>query len=131
MFRRNGHSGPAGAGHVRLNHRPVKKGAKLADGDLLECRDIPEPADLKLQPNPDLPLKILFEDHTVLALDIVPVGLPLVEWGGSDQQSRRGGGSCPGGPVARARRGSRPDVTASTTMGPRTDDHQHTTRRAP
>ena len=63
------------SGHVRLNHRPVKKGAKLADGDILECRDIPEPADLKLQPNPDLPLKILFEDHAVLALD-KPAGQP-------------------------------------------------------
>ena len=63
------------SGRVRLNGRPAKKGAKLAAGDSLECRDIPEPADLRLQPNPDLPLHILFEDDHVLALD-KPAGQP-------------------------------------------------------
>ena len=63
------------SGHVRLNNRPAKKGAKLADGDTIECRDIPEPADLKLQPNPDLPLAVLYEDEFVLALD-KPAGQP-------------------------------------------------------
>ena len=62
-------------GHVVLNQRPVKKGARLSSGDVLECRDVPEPADLRLQPNPDLPLSVLYEDDSVLALD-KPAGQP-------------------------------------------------------
>ncbi len=65
----------ADAGKILLNNRPAKKGAKLSAGDLLECRDIPEPADLRLQPNPALPLAVLFEDDCVLALD-KPAGQP-------------------------------------------------------
>ena len=63
------------AGNVQLNRRPVKKGARLAPGDILDCRDIPEPDDLRLQPNPDLPLKIIYEDNSLLALD-KPAGQP-------------------------------------------------------
>ena len=63
------------AGQIRLNGRPAKKGARLAAGDVLDCRDVPEPADLRLQPNPDLPLEILYEDDVVLALD-KPAGQP-------------------------------------------------------
>ncbi len=63
------------AGHVLIAGRPAKKGVRLEAGDVLDCRDIPEPADLRLQPNPDLPLKILFEDDSVLALD-KPAGQP-------------------------------------------------------
>ncbi len=63
------------AGQIRLNGRPAKKGAKLTAGDVLDCRDVPEPADLKLQPNPDLPLEIVFEDDVVLAL-AKPAGMP-------------------------------------------------------
>lgn len=63
------------AGRILLNGRPAKKGAKLAPGDALECRDIPEPADLRLQPNLALPLAVLFEDACVLALD-KPAGQP-------------------------------------------------------
>lgn len=62
-------------GHVALNGRPAKKGAKLARGDVLDCREIPEPDDLRLRPNPDLPLRIVYEDDVVLALD-KPAGQP-------------------------------------------------------
>lgn len=62
-------------GRILLNGQPARKGAKLAPGDVLECRDIPEPADLRLQPNPVLPLAVLFEDACVLALD-KPAGQP-------------------------------------------------------
>ena len=62
-------------GHVALNRKPVKKGARLAPGDVLDCRDVPEPNDLRLQPNPDLPLSVLYEDDSVLALD-KPAGQP-------------------------------------------------------
>ena len=63
------------AGNILLNGRPAKKGARLGTGDILTCSDIPEPADLKLQPNPELPLAVLFEDDVVLALD-KPAGQP-------------------------------------------------------
>lgn len=63
------------SGRVLLNNRPAKKGAKLAAGDVLDCREIPEPTDLKLQPNPDLPLAVLYEDDALLALD-KPAGQP-------------------------------------------------------
>ena len=62
-------------GQIRLNGRPAKKGARLAAGDVLDCRDVPEPADLRLQPNPGLPLEIVYEDDAVLALD-KPAGQP-------------------------------------------------------
>ena len=63
------------AGRILLNGRPAKKGAKLAAGDVLDCRDVPEPADLRLQPNPGLPLQIVYEDDVLLALD-KPAGMP-------------------------------------------------------
>ena len=63
------------SGRVRLNGRPAKKGARLSAGDVLDCRDVPEPADLRLRPNPDLPLPIAYEDDHVLALD-KPAGMP-------------------------------------------------------
>jgi 23S rRNA pseudouridine1911/1915/1917 synthase len=62
-------------GQIRLNRRPAKKGARLAPGDVLDCRDIPEPDDLRLRPNPDLHLSIVYEDDTLLALD-KPAGMP-------------------------------------------------------
>lgn len=63
------------AGQITHNGRPAKKGSKLAAGDILECRDVPEAADLKLQANPALPLVVLFEDDSLLALD-KPAGMP-------------------------------------------------------
>ena len=62
-------------GHITLNQKPVKKGARLVPCDILDCRDIPEPEDLRLKPNPDLPLNILYEDASLLALD-KPAGQP-------------------------------------------------------
>lgn len=63
------------SGTVLLNGHPAKKGAKLTAGDTLDCRSIPEPVDLHLQPNPALPLAVLFEDATLLTLD-KPAGQP-------------------------------------------------------
>ena len=63
------------AGHILLNGRPARKGTKLSAGDTLDCRDIPEPEDLRLRPNPDLPLAVLYEDSSLLALD-KPAGIP-------------------------------------------------------
>ncbi len=63
------------AGHVLIVNRPAKKGVRLEIGDVLVCQNIPEPVDLRLQPNAALPLKVLFEDECILALD-KPAGQP-------------------------------------------------------
>lgn len=62
-------------GNITLNGRPAPKGARLSPGDTVECRDIPEPADLRLRPDPGLPLAVLYEDEALLALD-KPAGQP-------------------------------------------------------
>jgi 23S rRNA pseudouridine1911/1915/1917 synthase len=62
-------------GRIHLNGRPAKKGARLSRGDVVLCRDVPEPADLRLRPNPDLPLRVLHENSLLLALD-KPAGQP-------------------------------------------------------
>ena len=60
---------------ILLDGHPAPKGAKLHPGTLLEARDIPEPSDLRLIPNPGLPLHVLWEDDTLLALD-KPADMP-------------------------------------------------------
>lgn len=62
-------------GQISLNGRTAKKGVRLAAGDRIEVRDIPEPEDMRLQPNPKLPLTVLHEDESLLALD-KPAGQP-------------------------------------------------------
>ncbi|NCA83656.1 MAG: RluA family pseudouridine synthase [Opitutae bacterium] len=63
------------AGAITRNGSRSPKGAKLSAGDVLDCRDIPEPDDLRLRPNSDLPLNVLYEDAALLALD-KPAGQP-------------------------------------------------------
>ena len=60
---------------ILLDGHPAPKGAKPAPGAILEARDIPEPSDLRLIPNPNIPLRVLWEDSTLLALD-KPAGIP-------------------------------------------------------
>lgn len=60
---------------VLLGGRPAPKGAKLSAGALLEATGVPEPSDLRLQPNPSLPLHVVWEDDWLLALD-KPAGMP-------------------------------------------------------
>lgn len=60
---------------VRLGGRPAPKGAKLPAGAVLEAVGIPEPSDLRLQANPSLPLRVVWEDDWLLALD-KPAGMP-------------------------------------------------------
>jgi 23S rRNA pseudouridine1911/1915/1917 synthase len=63
------------SGAVTRNSARLSKGTKLSDGDTLDCRNIPDPEDLNLRPNPDLPLTILYEDDSLLAFD-KPAGQP-------------------------------------------------------
>lgn len=62
-------------GNITRGGSRLSKGRKLSDGDVLDCRDIPDPEDLNLRPNPDLPLTVLFEDESLLALN-KPAGQP-------------------------------------------------------
>lgn len=60
------------AQNVARENVPLKKGSKLYPGDRIMCRNIP-PA--TLIPNSDIPLQILYEDETLLAVD-KPAGVP-------------------------------------------------------
>ena len=73
------------SGQILLNSRPAKKGARLAPGDSVLCRNLPEPADLRLRPNPELPLRVVYEDESLLALD-KPAGQPThpIRWSESN-----------------------------------------------
>jgi 23S rRNA pseudouridine1911/1915/1917 synthase len=51
-------------GAVLVNGRPARKGAHVVDGDVVE---LPEPA--PLAPEPDTPLRVLYEDADVVAID--------------------------------------------------------------
>jgi 23S rRNA pseudouridine1911/1915/1917 synthase len=51
-------------GAVRLNGRSTHKGTRVADGDLVEI-----PMLAGLQPDPDAPLRVLYEDDDVIAVD--------------------------------------------------------------
>jgi len=62
-------------GAVTRHGARLSKGTKLSDGDTLDCRNIPDPEDLNLRPNPDLPLTVLYEDDSLLAFD-KPAGQP-------------------------------------------------------
>ncbi|MDR0993932.1 MAG: RluA family pseudouridine synthase [Verrucomicrobiota bacterium] len=66
------------AGHIRLegpHARRAAKGTRLAAGDTLTLRDIPEPEDLQPRANPDLPLAVAYEDEVLLAFS-KPAGQP-------------------------------------------------------
>jgi len=63
------------SGAVTRNGTHLSKGTKLSDGDTLDCRNIPDPEDLRLRPNPELPLTALYEDDFLLAFD-KPAGQP-------------------------------------------------------
>ena len=51
-------------GAVLVNGRPGRKGTRVADGDVVEL-----PALAALEPEPDLPLRVLYEDARMIAID--------------------------------------------------------------
>jgi 23S rRNA pseudouridine1911/1915/1917 synthase len=57
-------------GAVRVNGRPAAKGTRIEAGDLVEL-PVLEP----LAPEPDVPLRVLYEDRDVVAID-KPGGVP-------------------------------------------------------
>ena len=63
-------------GQVLVGGRPAVKGAKLAAGDQVDICLLLERTDLTVQPEPDLPLDVVYEDDHLLALN-KPAGMPV------------------------------------------------------
>jgi len=63
-------------GQVLVGGRPAAKGRKLAVGETVEVVHLLEQADLAVQPEPDLPLEVAYEDAHLLALN-KPAGMPV------------------------------------------------------
>lgn len=51
-------------GAVRVNGRRVRKGMRVVAGDVVELPDLPP-----LAPEPDVPLRVLYEDAAIVAVD--------------------------------------------------------------
>ncbi len=64
------------AGRVRLNGRTAAKGARVRAGDTVRVVELAEAKDVRVQPNPRLPLAVVHEDPSVLAFD-KPAGEPV------------------------------------------------------
>jgi 23S rRNA pseudouridine1911/1915/1917 synthase len=63
-------------GAVRVNGRVAPKGQKLSAGDRVHVDEIAEQSDVRVTPNPDLPLCVIYEDDALLAMN-KPAGLPV------------------------------------------------------
>ena len=64
------------SGHILLNSRPALKGHKLRPGDTVTVQTLKEAADNRVQPDPAVPVKLIFEDAHLLAAD-KPAGMPV------------------------------------------------------
>lgn len=65
-----------GSGGVTVNGRVVPKGHKLRTGEKVELAHLPELADQRVAPNPDLPLEVLFADDDMVAAN-KPAGMDV------------------------------------------------------
>lgn len=63
-------------GDVLVNGRRAAKGMKLRGGEEIEVRALAEAADNAVAPNPAIPIEVVFEDASLVALD-KPAGLPV------------------------------------------------------
>ena len=63
-------------GAVRVNGKAATKGLKVRPGDRIRIEQIPERADVRVAPNPQLALCVAYEDEALLAMD-KPAGLPV------------------------------------------------------
>ena len=61
------------AGHVRVNGRLASKGTRVQSGDRIELAGIP--AETGPEADDDLPLRIIYEDSQLIAVD-KPAGIP-------------------------------------------------------
>jgi 23S rRNA pseudouridine1911/1915/1917 synthase len=63
-------------GAVGLNGKPALKGDKVQAGDRVAVSELTERSDVRVAPNPRLPLQVLYADEAVLAMD-KPSGMPV------------------------------------------------------
>lgn len=63
-------------GTILLNGRPADKGVKVRAGDSIRVVELAEAADLRVQPQPEMPLAVVHEDADILALN-KPAGQPV------------------------------------------------------
>jgi 23S rRNA pseudouridine1911/1915/1917 synthase len=63
-------------GAATLNGRRARKGATVRAGDLVTVLELAEAPDVRVAPNPLLPLAVVYEDDAVLAVD-KPAGMPV------------------------------------------------------
>lgn len=65
------------AGLVSVNGKPCRnKGLKLSGGERIEIDSFPETSDIRVRPDPSVPVKILFEDRALIAA-CKPAGIPV------------------------------------------------------
>jgi len=62
-------------GHVHLNGRPARKGARVARGDAVRLDSVPPPADFVPTPGDADALRVVYEDARLVVVD-KPAGLP-------------------------------------------------------
>lgn len=64
------------AGGVKVNGRSAPKGIKLKSGDVLEIVELPEASDNRVEPNPAIGFRTVYEDDFLLAVD-KRAGMPV------------------------------------------------------
>ena len=74
------------AGRVLVNGRPGLKGHKLRAGDTVSVEALKEACDNRVLPNPTIPIKLVFEDEHLLAVD-KPAGLPVHPLNGEERDT--------------------------------------------
>ena len=63
-------------GRVRVNGAPVEKSRRVAAGDRVEIDGLLERADIRVRPEPDRPLTVVYADDDLIAID-KPAGQPV------------------------------------------------------
>lgn len=63
------------SGTIRLNGRRARKGDRIAAGDRLSLAHAPVPSDFPAQPDPTVPIEVVFEDEHLAVID-KPAGVP-------------------------------------------------------
>ena len=63
-------------GTVLVNGKPARKGDKVQSGDRICVIELAEQVDLRVLPNPELPLEVIYEDEALLGLN-KPAGIPV------------------------------------------------------
>ncbi len=64
------------AGRIRLNGAPADKGRRVTAGDRLEVVELLETEDVRVHPEPGLPLTVVYEDNDLVAAE-KPAGMPV------------------------------------------------------